>query len=50
MNSFCNLRYESKGVLFLGGGVAQSVAHLTCDWWIPISCEFEPQLTPGLFP
>ena len=28
------------------GGVAQWVAHLTCDRWIPVSREFEPYQTP----
>ena len=31
-------------------GVAQWVARLTLDWWIPVSREFEPHQRPPLFP
>ena len=34
----------------LRGGVAQWVARLTCDRWIPVSREFEPHQMPPLFP
>ena len=33
----------------LRGGVAQWVARLTRDRWIPISREFEPHQRPPLF-
>ena len=32
------------------GGVAQLVARLTCDRWIPVSREFEPHQRLLLFP
>ena len=38
------------GAFFLRGGVAQWVAPLTRDRWIPVSCEFEPHQRPPLFP
>ena len=38
------------GAVFLRGGVAQWVAPLTRDRWIPVSREFEPHQRPPLFP
>ena len=42
---------ENVNVLFrMVGGVAQWIARLTRDRWIPVSREFEPHQWPPLIP